>query len=84
MPIDGRGTVYSWVVTHRAFSEEFTDAVPYGIVAVDLVDGGRMTGRFVGDPKGLCAGLPLTAVVYVEGETALLGFEVSVDNPNSS
>jgi hypothetical protein len=71
---DGRGRVYSWVVAHRAFGPEFQDDVPYGIVAVDMVDGGRLIGRYLGNPDELSADLPVRAEIYrVEG-TALLGF----------
>lgn len=71
---DGRGRVYAWVVAHRAFSPEFGDDVPYSIVAVDLVDGGRLIGRYLGAPNELTAGLEVRAEIYRVEEVALLGF----------
>jgi len=79
--VDGRGAVYSWVVAHRAFGDQFVDDVPYGIVAVDLVDGDRMIGRFAEDPNGLRDGLPVEAVVQQFDEFGLLWFK-SVDSGN--
>jgi len=71
---DGRGRVYSWVVANRAFSPEFATEVPYGIVAVDMIDGGRLIGRYLGPPDDLEADLEVRVEIYrVEG-TALLGF----------
>ncbi|GAF49530.1 Zn-ribbon domain-containing OB-fold protein [Rhodococcus wratislaviensis] len=74
-PTDGRGSVYSWVVANRAFGEEFVDDVPYGIVAVDLVDGGRIIGRFAEDPALLRDGLRVEAVVQRFDEFGLLWFK---------
>ncbi len=41
----GRGTLYSWVVVHRAFQPAFAAEVPYTLAAVDLEGGGRMVAR---------------------------------------
>ena len=71
----GRGQLYSWVVVNRALNPAFSTDAPYTIVAVDLDDGARMVGRLL--TKGaapLCAGEPLSAVIYtVQGQT-LVGF----------
>lgn len=74
-PTDGQGQVYSWVVVHRPFSPETADKVPYGIVAVDLREGGRLIGRYLGDPADLKDALPVRAKVFHENEDPLLGFE---------
>jgi uncharacterized OB-fold protein len=39
------GTVYSWIVVHRAFQPAFEEEVPYTLVTVDLDGGGRLVGR---------------------------------------
>jgi uncharacterized OB-fold protein len=36
VPVSGRGTVISWVVTHQVFNKLFADAVPYTTVLVQL------------------------------------------------
>ena len=44
----GRGSIYSWVVIHHAFDEEFASDVPAVIAAVDLDEGPRILVRLVG------------------------------------
>jgi uncharacterized protein len=41
----GTGTVYSYIVVHRAFDAAFADDVPYTVATVDLDGGGRMVAR---------------------------------------
>jgi uncharacterized OB-fold protein len=72
--VDGYGRVYSWIVTHRAFSPEFASDIPYAIVAVDLIDGGRMIGRFRGATDDLRDKLPVRAEVHHIDGTGLLWF----------
>ena len=71
----GTGKVYSWIVTHRAFSPEFGDDVPYAIVAVDLDDRGRLIGRYFGDLNSLRDALPVRATLFSRNDETLLGFE---------
>lgn len=71
---DGRGSVYSWIVAHRAFAPQFAKDTPYAIVAVDLVDGGRLIGRYLGDPMDLRPDLPVACRIYHVQKTSLLGF----------
>lgn len=40
----GEGTVYSWVVVHRAFQPQFADDVPYTVATVELGEGPRLIG----------------------------------------
>lgn len=68
------GRVYSWVVAHRAFATEWADDVPYAIVAVDMVDGVRLQGRYLGDPSELVDGLEVIAQAYDDDGPVLLGF----------
>jgi uncharacterized OB-fold protein len=51
--LDGRGTVYSWIVVHRAFNEVFAPEVPYTIAVVELAPGCRTVARTEG---GVTAG----------------------------
>ena len=71
----GTGKIYSWIVTHHAFTPEFSDDLPYAIVAVDLDDGGRLVGRYVGDLDAIRAGLPVRTKVLRGTNEAVLGFE---------
>ena len=71
----GAGKIYSWIVTHHAFAPEFRDDVPYAIVAVDLDDGGRLIGRYVGDIDAIRDALPVRVKLLGEGNQTLVGFE---------
>jgi len=46
----GRGTLYSWIVVHRAFSDAFSDDVPYTVGVVELEEGCRMLARIEAEP----------------------------------
>ena len=41
----GEGSVYSWVVVHRAFSPAFADDVPYTVATIELDEGCRVLAR---------------------------------------
>ncbi len=46
----GGGTIYSWIVVHRAFDPAFTNEVPFTLATVDLDEGARIVGRLEGAP----------------------------------
>ena len=71
----GMGKIYSWVVIHRPFAPEYADKVPYAIVAVDLDEGCRLIGRYLGDLDLIRDGLPVHFRAFREAGEALLGFE---------
>jgi hypothetical protein len=41
-PVSGRGTVYSYTVTHRAFHPAWADRVPFAVATIDFEEGVRM------------------------------------------
>jgi hypothetical protein len=41
-PVSGRGTVYSYTVTHRAFHPAWADRVPFAVATIELEEGVRM------------------------------------------
>ena len=56
----GRGTVYSYTVTHQNQASPFRGAVPYVLAYVDLEEGVRMLTNVVGcDPGDVCVGMPV-------------------------
>lgn len=74
-PASGRGTVYSWVVVHRALDPAFAADVPYTVLAVDLDEGPRMFGRVCDEHDGPpVAGEAVDAVLYEVGGQRLVGF----------
>ena len=71
----GHGTVYSWVVIHRAFTPDLEAEVPYAVTAIDMEEGGRLIGRYHGDLNALRAGLPVKLRITQRSGTPILGFE---------
>lgn len=59
--LEPRGTVYSWIVVHRAFTPAFGGDVPYVVAVIEVADGCRVAAR-------LAASEPLTAGQAVTGE----------------
>ena len=72
----GRGTVYTFTVTHQNQAPGFRDALPYVLAYVELDEGPRMMTNIVGtDADGLAVGLPVEVVFHDTGEgTALPRF----------
>ena len=48
-PLSGRGTIYSFTVTHQAFHPAWADRVPYAVVTVELAEGVRMVSDLPDD-----------------------------------
>ena len=61
------GTIWSFVVYHRAFAAELKDEIPYTVAMVHLDDGPYLVGRFddAGGPPVI--GDPVTAVFTETG-----------------
>lgn len=49
--LSGRGTVFSYIVLHRAYHPGFKDDVPYNVALVQLDEGPRMFSNIVGVPN---------------------------------
>jgi uncharacterized OB-fold protein len=48
-PVSGRGTIYSFTVTHQAFHPAFADRVPYVVATIELEEGIRMVSDLPDD-----------------------------------
>ncbi len=46
-PSKGRGSIFSWTVTHQAFHPAFAEDVPYAAIVVALDEGVRMASRLI-------------------------------------
>jgi uncharacterized OB-fold protein len=55
------GTIWSFVVYHRAFAAELKNEIPYTVVMVQLDDGPYVVGRFVADGRKPTIGDRVTA-----------------------
>ena len=48
--VSGRGTVYTWTVTHQALVPPFAEELPYAVVVVELEEGPRLVTAVRGVP----------------------------------
>jgi uncharacterized OB-fold protein len=71
----GLGRVYSWVVARMALDPAFAGEIPYAIVAVDLDEGPRVFGRYLGDEQELADGLRVRFRPRTADGVATLAFE---------
>ena len=59
----GRGTVYSFTVTHQNQAPGFRDELPYVLAIVELAEGVRLMTNIVGCPPGdVRIGMPVEVV----------------------
>ena len=62
----GRGTVYSYIVTHQPIHPALQGRVPFATVLVELEEGVRLTSNMVDyPPDGIEIGMPV-AVTFAE------------------
>lgn len=60
-PSSGKGTLFSWTVTHQALHPAFAADIPFIAAVVELEEGVRMATRLVGcPPERLELEMPLT------------------------
>lgn len=61
--VPAKGEVYTYSVMYRAFHPWFSDKLPYSVVVVEVADGIRLLGRYVGsDPEEVACGQQMEAV----------------------
>jgi uncharacterized OB-fold protein len=46
-PSNGRGSIFSWTVTHQAFHPAFAADIPYAAIVVALDEGVRLASRLI-------------------------------------
>ncbi|BBZ31222.1 hypothetical protein MMAD_55170 (plasmid) [Mycolicibacterium madagascariense] len=67
--VEGRGTLWSFVVYHRAYAPAFKDDVPYAVGLVELECGARLVTRLTGVPPGAAVvGAPVAVQYTTVGE----------------
>jgi uncharacterized OB-fold protein len=75
--VSGRGTVYSFTVSHRAYEPGFVDDVPYVVALVTLEEDEhtRMLTNIVGaEPADIEIGMPVEVTFEPLGDFALPQF----------
>ncbi len=76
--MSGRGTVYSFIVAHRAFHESFKRDVPYVVAVIELEEGVKLMSNVIGvDPDEVHVGMP----VAVEFDDVDPGFSLPKVRP---
>jgi hypothetical protein len=81
-PVEARGTIYSWVITHLAFDEDFATEVPYIIGTIDLDAGPRLFARLTDVAADqLRAGLAVVGYVADERGLPFLRFRPENERP---
>ncbi len=75
-PLSGRGTVYSYIVTHQPIHPALQGRVPFTTVLVELDEGVRMTSNVVDcSPDEIAIGMPVAVgFEQVNEETTLPKF----------
>lgn len=51
VPLSGRGEVYSYIVFHQVYNQNFAEDVPYNVALVQLEEGPRMFSNIVETPN---------------------------------
>jgi hypothetical protein len=57
--VSGRGSVYTWTVTHQALVPPFAGDLPYAVAVVELAEGPRLVTAVCVAPDALRIGLPV-------------------------
>ena len=56
--MSGKGTVYSFVISHRAFHPAFKPGLPYVVAVIELAEGPRLMSNVIGiDPDYVHIGM---------------------------
>lgn len=76
-PVSGRGTVYSYTITHRAFHPAWADRVPYAVATIELEEGVRMVSDLPPEDTGqVRIGLPAEVFFDEQGPVTLPRFRL--------
>lgn len=75
-----KGTIWSYVVYHRAFHPGFEGDIPYAVAVVELEIGVRIEGAVVDPPGEVAVGLPVIAVFDdVTADVSLVKWRIDRD-----
>ncbi|MDT9592155.1 OB-fold domain-containing protein [Nocardioides zeae] len=76
--VEGRGTIWSHVVYHRAYAASLREQVPYRVALVELVCGARILGRVPDVTTPLAVGDEVVVDYAEVGEHGLVPVVVPV------
>jgi len=81
-PSSGRGTVYTWTITHQALVPMFAEDLPYAVVVVELEEGVRLVSALRGiDPAAIELNLPVEVRFHRVSDTIGLHWFVPASAP---
>jgi uncharacterized OB-fold protein len=59
-PVSGRGTIYTFTITHKAFHPAWAGRMPYAVATIELEEGVRMVSDLPpSDTERVAIGLPV-------------------------
>ena len=67
----GHGRIHSYTVAHYAYHPAFAGELPYTLVTVDLAEGPRALGRWLGDAAPAFGAAVQLVIVHRESSPAL-------------
>ena len=67
----GRGTLYSFVINHQVLHPGFAGEVPYNVCMIELEEGPRINGNYLGDNGELKVDMPVRVTFEKVGEVSV-------------
>ena len=69
----GRGSVYTFAISHQAVHPALRDRVPHAVVLIELEEGVRLTSNMVDcPPDEIAIGMPVEVVFHAVNDTVTL------------
>ena len=84
--LSGYGSIFSWVVFHKAYFPGFADEIPYAVVLVELDEGPQLYGNLPGTlPSDIRIGMRVeTRFIPVSDDISLPQFVTCLSAPAST
>lgn len=83
-PLEGRGEIYSYTVSHQAFHPHFKQHVPYVLASVELIEGIRMLAFLPDlDPAEVRIGMALEVDFQTVDDSLTLPCWKACEDPES-
>ena len=67
----GKGTVYSFIINHQVTHPGFANVVPYNVIVVELAEGPRLNGNYLGPNDEIEVDMPVQVTFEQIGEVSV-------------
>jgi uncharacterized OB-fold protein len=67
----GKGTVYSFVINHQVMHPGFASEVPYNVIVVELAEGPRLNGNYLGPNEDIKVDMPVQVTFEQVGDVSV-------------